>query len=163
MRIGGREEIIQLELSNFECRAWCMSPRMPFAIVLCVIFRATFENNCLSAESYCIFRSRFLSFDLEQHYTLSASEYFVNPSATSILIKLSADAQFMLDGRMFDGSNLNRISIEGTGSRKPHGTVEIHSMAFYGIRAPFPEIDILNVHSAVIQNGSFFGNFFAMT
>lgn len=96
---------------------------------------------------------------MEQHYVLSPSQYFVHTSATSILIKLSADAEFRLEGHMFAGNNLNRITIEGTGSRSGREMVEIRSNAFYGNSGPFPEIDILNVHSVFIQNGSFFGEF----
>lgn len=96
-------------------------------------------------------------FSLQQHYVLSPSQHFVHPSATSILIKLAMDAEFQLEGHVFAGNSLNRITIEGTGSRNGREIVEIHTNAFYGNSGPFPEIDIVNVHSVVIQKGSFFG------
>lgn len=96
-------------------------------------------------------KTQFLHF---QHYTLSPAKDII-PDASLIIIKLESNAEFRLDGNMFAGNPLNRITIQGN----KRETVEISPHAFYGTRGPYPEIDIINVHSVVIHNNSFFGKF----
>lgn len=81
-------------------------------------------------------------------------------SAETLLIHLSGDAEFRLDGNVFKGNRLNRIMIQGTGSRSGREHVEIGTNAFNGNAGPFPEIDIVNVHTVVIRPNSFYCEFF---
>lgn len=70
-------------------------------------------------------------------------------------MRLSQKAGLRIDENMFVNNKINRISIQGT---HPYGQehLEISSKAFHGNTGPFPEIEIRNVHTVLIQTNAFY-------
>lgn len=56
---------------------------------------------------------------------------------------------------MFANNRINRISVEGS-YPKGQEQLEINSKAFFGNNGPFPEIEIKNVHTVLIQANAFY-------
>lgn len=80
----------------------------------------------------------------------------IRSSAETLLIKLSSDAEFRLGANVFTNNRLNRIKIEGKLGREH---VEIGTKAFYGNSGPFPEIEIVNVHTVIIRSNAFYSKY----
>lgn len=80
----------------------------------------------------------------------------IRPSAETLLITLSSDAEFTLDGNVFTNNRLNRIMIQGSGLDSGREHVEISANAFNGNAGPFPEIEIVNVHTVNIRSNAFY-------
>lgn len=92
-----------------------------------------------------------------QHYTLD-DKSLIRPAAEALLIKLSRNAEFRLDGNVLADNSLNRVMIQGNGMHSDEH-VEISSNAFYGNSGPFPKIDIVNVHTVIIRSNAFYSKF----
>lgn len=80
----------------------------------------------------------------------------INSSAETLLITLSSDAEFQLDGNVFENDRLNRIMIQGRGPSFGQEHVEINANAFNGNTGPFPEIEIVNVHTVILHSNAFY-------
>lgn len=91
----------------------------------------------------------------KQHYRLGVSRT-IQASAETLLITLSSDAEFQLDGNVFEKNRLNRIMIQGRGPDFGQEHVEISANAFNGNAGPFPEIEILNVHTVILHSNAFY-------
>lgn len=83
-----------------------------------------------------------------------SNKYFPN-NTTSVQINLSQNAALRIDENMFAGNRINRISIRGS-RPKAMEHLEIGTRAFYGNNGPFPEIEIANVHTVLIQANAFY-------
>ncbi|XP_055305282.1 uncharacterized protein LOC129569986 isoform X1 [Sitodiplosis mosellana] len=118
------------------------------------------QDICDTNECKCKFETKFLTVDchFQQHYTLGASK-IIRPSAETLLITLSSDAEFTLDANVFTNNRLNRIMIQGSGLDSGREHVEISSNAFNGNGGPFPEIEIVNVHTVNIRSNAFYFEF----
>lgn len=83
-----------------------------------------------------------------------SNKYFPN-NTTSVQINLSQNTALRIDENMFAGNRINRISIRGS---HPKGLehLEIGTKAFYGNNGPFPEIEIANVHTVLVQANAFY-------
>lgn len=95
----------------------------------------------------------------KQHYTLGTSQT-IRATAETLLITLSSDAKFQLDGNVFENNRLNRIMIQGKGPDFGREQVEINTNAFNGNAGPFPEIEIINVHTVVLHSNAFYCEYF---
>lgn len=80
----------------------------------------------------------------------------IRSSAETLLITLSPDAEFTLDGNVLVNNRLNRIMIQGSGTNYGREHVEINPFAFNGNTGPFPEIEIANVYSVNIRPNAFY-------
>lgn len=80
----------------------------------------------------------------------------IRASAETLLITLSSDAEFRLDGNVFENNRLNRIMIQGNGPDVGREHVEIGANAFNGNTGPFPEIEIVNVHTVILHSNAFY-------
>lgn len=79
----------------------------------------------------------------------------IQSSAEKLLITLSSDAEFTLDGNVLTQNQLNRIMIQGSGLEgREH--VEFKSQAFNDNSGPFPEIEIVNINTVIIRPNAFF-------
>lgn len=83
----------------------------------------------------------------------------IRSSAETLLIKLSSDAEFRLGANVFTNNRLNRIKIEGSNPKLGREHVEIGTKAFYGNSGPFPEIEIVNVHTVIIRSNAFYSKY----
>lgn len=92
-----------------------------------------------------------------QHYTLDDKK-LIRPAAEALLIKLSRNAEFRLGGNVLTDNYLNRVMIQGNGMNSGEH-VEISSNAFHGNTGPFPEIEIVNVHTVIIRSNAFYSKF----
>lgn len=79
------------------------------------------------------------------------------PQADTLLIKLSSDSKFQLRSNSFNQNRLNRVLIEG--SKWGREQVVIDTNAFHGLAGPFPEIEIVNVHTVFVQPKAFYSEF----
>lgn len=71
-----------------------------------------------------------------------------------MLITLASGTDFKLDGNVLTENRLNRIKIQG--SDMDSGHVEIAKNAFNNNSGPFPDIEIVNVESVIIQSHAFY-------
>lgn len=119
------------------------------------------ERNLCKSVCNCELNKNFLSADCafqQQFAVLKPSLFFPN-STTLVHIRLSQSSGLRIDENMFATNRINRISISGT---HPHGEehLEISSKAFHGNNGPFPEIEIKNVHTVLIQANAFYRKIF---
>lgn len=68
---------------------------------------------------------------------------------------MSSNAEFRIGGNVFTENHLNRVMIQGNGLNS-HEIAEIDANAFQGNAGPFPEIDIVNVHTVIIRSNAFY-------
>ncbi|XP_031628449.1 uncharacterized protein LOC116344162 [Contarinia nasturtii] len=118
------------------------------------------QDICDTNECKCKFETKFLTVDchFQQHYIFGTGK-MIQPSAETLLITLSSDAEFTLDGNVFKNNRLNRIMIQGSGFDTGREHVEIKANAFSGNFGPFPEIEIVNVHTVNIRSNAFYREF----
>lgn len=119
--------------------------------------RDTNERNLCKSVCNCELNKNFLSVDcaFQQEFAVLKPPIHFPNTTTLVHIRLSQNAGLRIDENMFASNRINRISINGT---YPHGEehLEISPRAFYGNNGPFPEIEIKNVHTVLIQANAFY-------
>lgn len=122
--------------------------------------RESSERNLCKSVCNCELNKNFLSADCafqNEFAMLKPNKFFPN-STTLVHLRLSHNAGLRIDENMFMTNRINRISIQGT---YPHSEehLEFNSRAFFGNNGPFPEIEIKNVHTVLIQANAFYRKF----